>query len=71
MFGFIEEFNPETGGGVITAAGMQAESLPFLVAPGTKFEIGQRVEFSIGRRAVDIRLDVEAKPISIKGWSSS
>jgi cold shock CspA family protein len=57
-FGIIKAFNPNSGMGVVASCGMDGEDLFFAVDPASvSFEIGQRVSFGLGKRAVNLRPD--------------
>lgn len=57
-FGIIKAFNPNSGMGVLASCGKDGEDLFFAVDPASiNFEVGQRVTFSLGKRAVNLRPD--------------
>jgi hypothetical protein len=57
VYGFIKKYDKSTGQGWIDSAGLNEDTIPFLVVPGTDYKIGQRVRFNIGTRAIQIEED--------------
>jgi hypothetical protein len=56
-FGIIKAYS-DTGIGVVASCGMDGEDLSFAVDPASvSFEIGQRVTFDLGKRAINLRPD--------------
>lgn len=57
-FGIVKQFNPDTGLGVVASCGMDGDDMIFFVdASSVSFEIGQRVTFTVGKRAMNLRED--------------
>jgi hypothetical protein len=57
-FGIVKSFSAESGIGVVSSCGMDGDDLVFFVDPSSiKFEIGERVTFTVGKRAFNLRPD--------------